>query len=210
MASELRRKREKEIKRANILKAARKLFFAKGFKAVTVDSIAKKADISKGAVYLHYKSKDEIYSQILLNDIDKFHQKFSDLFETGNTASEMLFRFSGIYVDFFLKDNELFLILMNFMLHDNHINLPEEIRDHIIKATNKTVDVVEKILQYGADNGEFSSAIKLRLNRNAIWGLLNGIISLYLFTGLESKREEIIRTTINESLQIFIKGLKSN
>lgn len=208
--SKLRREREKEIKRAVILKAARKLFFAKGFKSVTVESIAKKAELSKGAVYLHYKSKDEIYSQILLNDIDKFHQKFSDIFENGNTASEMLFRFSGIYVDFFLKDSELFRILMNFMLHDNHINIPDEIREQIIKATNKSVDIIEIMLQFGIANNEFSPAIKLRQNRNAIWGLLNGIISLHIFTGLESKREDIIRSTINESLQIFIKGLKGD
>jgi AcrR family transcriptional regulator len=205
----IRKKREKEMKKNAILKAARKLFFAKGFKSVTVDSIAKKAELSKGSVYLHYKSKDEIYSQILLSDIDKFQQRFSDLFENGSSAADMLLRYSCIYVDFFLKDNELFRILMNFMLHDNHINLPEEIRDHIIKATNKTVDIVEKILKCGADSGEFSPAIKLRLNRNAIWGLLNGIISLYLFTGLESKRENMIRSTINESLRIYIEGLKS-
>jgi len=209
MVFEKRRKREKENRKSTILKAARKLFFEKGFKSVTVESIAKKAELSKGAVYLYFKSKDEIYSQILLNDIDKFHEGVSGLLEGGGKASDMLFQLSSIYVDFFLKDRELFRILITFMLHANHSNLPDDLRNHIIKSTNKTVDVIEIILKYGIDSGEFPPSINIRLNRNALWGLLNGILSLYIFIGSESRREELIRSTIDTSLDIFIKGLKS-
>ena len=111
MIYEKRRIREKEIRKGAILKAARKLFFEKGFKSITVESIAKKAELSKGAVYLYSNSKDEIYSQILLNEIDEFQRKITDLFTGDERASEMLFRLSSIYVDFFLKDRELFRIL---------------------------------------------------------------------------------------------------
>ena len=208
MTVERRRKREKNIRKSIILKAARKLFFERGFKAVTVESIAKKAELSKGSVYLHFRSKDEIYSQILLDDIEKFHEYISDLFGYGNSASEMLFRLSGNYVDFFMKDRELFRILMTFMLHSNDRNLPEEIENHIIKTMNTTINIIEKVLQYGIENHEFPPTINLRQNRNAIWGLLNGVISLYLFTGLETKREDLIRSTVIASLQIFINGLK--
>ena len=209
MAFEKRREREKENRKSSILKAARKLFFEKGFKFVTVDSIAKKAELSKGAVYIYFKSEDEIYTQILLNDIDKFHIRVSGLLEGDGKASDMLMRLSSTYVDYFLKDRELFRILMTFMLHANHSNLPDDLQDHIIKSTNKTVDVIEKIFRYGIDSGEFSPSINVRQIRNALWGLLNGIVSLYIFIGSESRREELIRSTINTSLDIFIKGLKS-
>jgi len=202
--------REKEIKKNAILKAARKLFFAKGFKSVTIDSIAKRAELSKGSIYLHFKSKDEIYSQILLSDIDKFQKRVSDLLGNEKSASAMLLRLSGIYVDFFFKDRELFRILMTFMLNTNHRNLPQDIEQHIIKTMNRAIDIIDKILQYGIDNNEFSPEINLRQNRNAIWGLFNGIISLYLFSGSEAKREELIRSTIHSSLEIFIKGLKKS
>ncbi|MCX5847769.1 MAG: TetR/AcrR family transcriptional regulator [Deltaproteobacteria bacterium] len=207
---ERRRKREKNVRKGIILKSARRLFFEKGFKSVTVESIAKKAELSKGAVYLHFKSKDEIYTQILLDDIDKFHKRVSGLFGNGSSASAILVRLSDIYVDFFLKDKELFRILMTFMLNANHRNLPEEVENHIIKTTNKTIDIIEKILQYGIETHDFPPTINLRQNRNAIWGLLNGIISLYLFTGSESKREDLIRSTVQTSLEIFIRGLKAS
>ena len=209
MAFEKRRRREKESRKIAILKAARKLFFEKGFKSVTVESIARKAELSKGAVYLYFKSKDEIYSQILLNDIEKFHKKVTDLFENGEQASDMLFRLSSTYVDFFLRDRELFRILMTFMLHANHSTLPDDLQNHIIKSTNKAI-VMEKIFQYGIDRGEFLPSINVRQCRNALWGMLNGIISLYIFIGSESKRDDLIRSTVNTSLNTFIKGLKGS
>ncbi|MHB8769838.1 MAG: TetR/AcrR family transcriptional regulator [Syntrophales bacterium] len=209
MGLEERRKRERDNRRNAILKAARKLFFERGFKPVTVDSIARKAELSKGSIYLYFNSKEEIYTQILLSDIDKFHEHFTDLLESSASAADALLRFAGIYVDLFLSDRELFRILMTFMLHTSDMNLPEELNNHIIKATNRNISIIEEIFRYGIERGEFPPATNLRLNRNAIWGLLNGIISLHLFTGSESKRAEVIQGTLRVGLDIYIRGLKA-
>jgi AcrR family transcriptional regulator len=204
-----RRKRERENRKSAILKAARKLFFENGFRTVTIESIAKKAELSKGSIYLYFKSKEEIYTQILLSDIDKFHEHFTDFLRNPTNASEAIIRFAGIYVDLFLNDRELFRILMTFMLHTNAMNLPEDLNNHIIKSTNENISVIEEIFKYGIERGEFPPTINLRLSRNALWGLLNGIISLHLFTGIESRREEVIRSTIKAGLEIYIRGLKN-
>jgi len=204
---EERRKREKENRKNAILKAARKLFFEKGFKPVTVESIARKAELSKGSIYLYYNSKEEIYTQILLSDIDKFHERISDLLQNPSSASDVLLKLANIYVDFFLNDRELFRILMIFMLHTSDMNLPEDLNDHIIKSTNKTIGIIEQVFKYGVERGEFPETLNLRQNRNAVWGMLNGIISLHLFTGVEDKRAEVIHGTIKAGLEIFIRGL---
>jgi AcrR family transcriptional regulator len=204
---EERRKRERENRKIAILKAARKLFFEKGFRQVTVENIARKAEFSKGSIYLYFNSKEEIYSQILLNDIDKFHDRVADILQGPSSAYEALIRVAEIYVDFFLNDRELFRMLMNFMLHNNDMNLPEDINNHIIKTTNRTISIIEQVFKYGIEKGEFPPDINLRMNRNAIWGLLNGIISLHLFTGKESGRTEVIRSTIKSGLEIYIRGM---
>ena len=125
MGLEERRKREKEGKRRAILKAARKLFFESGFQFITVENIAKKAELSKGAVYLHFNSKEEIYAEILMNDIDKFNGTLSAIFEKDRSAAEMLRHFVEVYLNFFLNDRELFRILMTFMLQTDHLNFSE-------------------------------------------------------------------------------------
>ena len=50
---------------AAILDAARKLFAANGFDATSIDDIAAKAGVAKGAVYHHFESKEEIFTRVL-------------------------------------------------------------------------------------------------------------------------------------------------
>lgn len=208
MGIEVRRKRVRELKRQAILKAARKLFFDKGFKNVTVESIAKKADISKGAVYLHFKSKEEIYTQILLNDTERHNKLMSGIAKDGGSAFDCILRLTMSYVDFFMNDRELFRILMNYMLHTDHMNLPVELDKQIVNAVNRNIDTIAEVFKEGIANGEFPASMNTFENRNAIWGLLNGIISLHLFTGPESRREGRIRSTIERSMKIYLYGLK--
>jgi AcrR family transcriptional regulator len=50
---------------AAILEAARKLFATQGFEATSIDDIATRAGVAKGAVYHHFESKEEIFTRVL-------------------------------------------------------------------------------------------------------------------------------------------------
>jgi len=202
-----RREQEKDNRRKRILEAARALFFAKGFKNVTVDKIAKFSELGKGSIYLYFSSKEDIYAQILLNDIEAFNQQASALFSKKKTAADLLSEFSYFYANFFLNDPELFRILMTYMLQPDQMNLSEELNRQIIKANARSVG---KILQSGMQSKEFPVKINLKHTQCAIWGMLNGIISLHIFSGAEKKRRKRIRSTIKSTLEIFIKGLKQS
>ena len=209
MSSEERRKKEKENRKNSILKAARKLFFERGFKSVTVDLIAAKAEVSKGSIYLYFDSKEEIYTQILISANIERHKEVENFAKQEGTASELLLRFASDYVNFFLDNNELFRILMTFMLHADNMNLTDDQNTQLIHTTNENIRTISEILQKGVTSGEFVSNIDIRQIQNAIWGLLNGIISLYIYTGAPEKRAERIYVTIRDSLNVFIKGIKA-
>jgi AcrR family transcriptional regulator len=49
---------------AAILSAARQLFAARGFSATSIDDIAGRAGVAKGAVYHHFKSKEQIFARV--------------------------------------------------------------------------------------------------------------------------------------------------
>jgi len=203
-----RRVKEKDSRKKLILRSARSLFFKKGFNKVTVDEIAKSAELGKGSIYLYFDSKEEIYAQILLSDIDNFNRRVSVLLEKGSSATDLLTEFSYIYIDFFLNDGELFRILMAYMLQPAKMNLPEKLNAQILNANASSINVIGQILQLGVDAKEFSAEVNVKQNQNALWGLLNGIISLYIFSGAQTKRKERIYSTTNLALEIFIKGLK--
>jgi AcrR family transcriptional regulator len=209
LSSVERRKKEKENRKNAILKVARKLFFDKGFKSVTIDNIAAKAELSKGSIYLCFDSKEEIYVQVLIAENIERNKKTSDFVSKESSASELLLEFTSSYIDYFLSNNELFRILMTFMLHSDQMNLTEEQNNQLIRTTNENIRIISEIIQKGIDSGEFSPGINVRQVQNAIWGLLNGIISLYVFTGDRSKRVDRIHTMVRDSVNIFIKGLRS-
>ena len=56
-------------KKEEILKIALSEFAKNGYENTSLDSIAKKCGITKPAIYYHFKSKSELFSQIF---IDKF------------------------------------------------------------------------------------------------------------------------------------------
>jgi AcrR family transcriptional regulator len=208
LGSSEKRKKVKENKKNTILRAARKLFFDRGFKSVTVDSIAAKAGVSKGSIYLYFDSKEEIYAQVLITDNIELNKNIKIFSTKEAPAAELLLEFSQIYINYFLEHNELFRILMTFMLQTEQMNLTQEQNTELIRTTNENIKVISTIIQKGIDSGEFAPTIDIRQAQNAIWGLFNGIISLYLFMGNPAKRADRIHSMVKDSLNIFIKGLK--
>ncbi len=68
MTAELsRREREFLRREKDILAAALALFNRDDWQAVTVEQVAREADIGKGTVYKHFASKDEIYARLSLD-----------------------------------------------------------------------------------------------------------------------------------------------
>jgi len=204
-----KRKKGKENRKNTILRAARRLFFDRGFKSVTVDNIAAKSEVSKGSIYLCFESKDEIYAQILISDNIALYERIKNFSATEASAAQLLLEFARIYVDYFLNDNELFRILMTFMMQTGQMNLTEKQNNELIRSTNENIKIISEIIQKGIDSGEFAPISNIRQMQNAIWGMLNGVISLYLFTGNPTKRTERIHTTVRDSLNVFINGLKA-
>jgi hypothetical protein len=95
------------------------------------------------------------------------------------------------------------------MMQTGQMNLTEKQNNELIRSTNQNIIIISEIIQKGIDSGEFSPIDNIMQMQNAIWGMLNGVISLYLFTGNPIKRTERIHSTVRNSLNIFIEGLKA-
>lgn len=60
-----RKRQEREARRHRIQDAARPVFFERGFARTSIEDIAKHAQLSVGAIYLYFKSKEDLYLSIL-------------------------------------------------------------------------------------------------------------------------------------------------
>lgn len=70
-----RRKREREERRERIVEAAEKVFLAKGVDAATMEGVAREAELSKGALYLYFDSKDALYLAIATRALSDIRER---------------------------------------------------------------------------------------------------------------------------------------
>lgn len=69
-------KSDNKEREERILDAAAELFVHYGYDKTTVSDIARQAGVSKGAIYLHFKSKDELFEALLLRELRAYHERW--------------------------------------------------------------------------------------------------------------------------------------
>ncbi len=60
---------QKEVRYAEIIAAAKRLYEEMGYEEITLAAIAREADFTRSNLYKYYSSKDEIFLEILMTDI---------------------------------------------------------------------------------------------------------------------------------------------
>jgi TetR/AcrR family acrAB operon transcriptional repressor len=85
-------KSDNDEREQRILDAAADLFVHYGYDKTTVDDIAREAGVSKGAIYLHFKSKDDLFEGLLIRELMAYQTKWLELIEAdpkGGTIGGM-------------------------------------------------------------------------------------------------------------------------
>ena len=60
---------ERQARAVRILDVAAELLLRHGYRRVTIDDIARRADVGKGTVYLHWKTRDELFGTVFEREV---------------------------------------------------------------------------------------------------------------------------------------------
>lgn len=85
-------KSDNDAREQRILDAAADLFVHYGYDKTTVSDIAREAGISKGAIYLHFESKDALFEGLFIREMTTYSLKWLDAIEAdpkGGTIGGM-------------------------------------------------------------------------------------------------------------------------
>lgn len=86
-------KSEIDEREQRILNAAAELFTHYGFDKTTVSDIARTAGISKGAIYLHFESKDTLLEALVIRELKSYSEKWLAMLETDPNGGTI----AGLY-----------------------------------------------------------------------------------------------------------------
>lgn len=100
MGTRDRKEREKENLRKLILKAAREIFFEKGYEQTSIRNIADRIEYSPSTLYLYYKDKDSIFVALQEEGFKLFGDQMNVLIQAIRDPFERLKAIGWAYMNF--------------------------------------------------------------------------------------------------------------
>jgi AcrR family transcriptional regulator len=79
-----RKQQERQARRRRIQRAAREVFAEKGYARTSIEQVAKQAGLSVGAIYLYFRSKEDLYVSLLEETYEVFEAELRQLRTRGD------------------------------------------------------------------------------------------------------------------------------
>jgi TetR/AcrR family transcriptional regulator len=206
-----RKEREKEQRRNDIIDAAEKIFFSKGIDNATMDEIAEQAELSKGTLYLYFKSKEELLFAIDLRAMKILLSMFKKIVSNEKNAIENLVEIGRAYVRFSKEYEHYFETLLHFEGNEN-FNLGHDMYAQMCQQGEDPMGFLIGMLRKGVDDGTVRPDIPPGILAHCLWSQTTGVLKLTktkdFHIDLKNHSEDEI---INAHLEIIYHGiLKKN
>ncbi|MFA5848501.1 MAG: TetR/AcrR family transcriptional regulator [Bacteroidales bacterium] len=155
----------KESKEHIIIVASR-LFMQKSYKEVTMSEIVKETGLSKGAFYYYFKSKEELFSEVLtyffLNVTELTYDKYSSesLHQFYHDVAKGINSLTGFYIEKFKGSIEVGELSINyFTLMFDAIKLFPELRLKIVDLLKNENKKWREVIGTAREKGEIKSVM---------------------------------------------------
>ena len=182
----------KEEAKNRILSAANQVFAEKGYRQATMDDVAKKIGVSKGALYLYFASKEELFEEICRTEPlalrDILYSSFSESKNPLESASDFFEKMVSRY-----GSNPA----LSFEIFSEASHNP--VLKRVLKKTqDEYANTLASFLEQIRKTGHLGEGLNLRPLTYALIGLWNGIETL-MVSGLP----------VSEAKQAWLEGFKA-
>jgi TetR/AcrR family transcriptional regulator len=171
-----RKDREKEQRREEILNAAQAIFFAKGLQTTTMDEIAERAELSKGTLYLYFRSKEDLYLAVLLRGTEIMYHMFLDMAQKPIPILHRLKGLAEAYFHFYRSYPDYFRMLDFFETPHFHKQVSEEMHQQCSRANQRMWDLAGSLIREGQEQGMIHPQIAAAEAAVMVWACANGVI----------------------------------
>ena len=189
-----RRRREREVRRELAMDAAMSIYEEEGYHAITMEKIAERAELSRAALYLYFKSKEEILVSAIVAHSDYFAEMLNEVYANReSTQDQLLEKLWESFQKFYEKDPATFTAWQYFHQSDVIWNLSTELRDILHEAGAKVVALQHKIVEYAVAEKLFIECDPRTLSE-VIWSSFLGIIYIEQSKRVLSRKSHLERT----------------
>lgn len=188
-------------RKSQIINAAEDVFTKKGFNEARMDDIANETGLSKGTLYLYFKSKDDLIIAILDRMFQLEFKQLQNLNQTEMSATDAIWKISELLTKDILGMLRLIPIVYQFLaLAFRNKYVQKALKKYI----NQYLDILTPIVQRGIDLGEFRK-VDAREVAVAIGALIEGTLLLWVY----DKTAVDPQYHIKSGLKLLLEGVQA-
>ena len=161
--------------RQEILRTAARLFQQQGYDATSMNDVAAALKLSKGGLYHHFQSKDEILFNLMDHAMEITQQRVMVPVRAISDPEEALRTLIHLHIEVVLnwRDREV-----TVMLHENH-PLPPNLRRRINSRKKDYIHFVETLIAEVQKKRQSRGTVTPRAAAFALLGMINWIYQWY-------------------------------
>jgi len=164
-------------RKSQILNAAEGIFTKKGFDEARMDDIAVKTGLSKGTLYLYFKSKDDLIIAILDRIFQREFRQLENLQQGELSATETIWKLTEMLTKDIMGILRLVPIVYEFLaLAFRNKYVQQALKKYI----NRYLDILVPIIEHGIEAGEFR-ALDAREVAVAMGAMIEGTLLLWVY-----------------------------
>jgi AcrR family transcriptional regulator len=188
----------REEAKNRIVESAMQVFSEKGYHQSTMEDVAKQVGVSKGALYLYFKSKEELFNEICRADLASLSQELGDSFKKGDflESSRRFFERTS------QSSRNLGFRIEAFAEVGRNPTLRKILLEHNLKAFATVMSFLEERQKEARKADPTLKQADLRPLARALMALYDGL-NIHLILGVE---ESELRDAWTESLKAMFAG----
>lgn len=171
-----RKGREKEHRREEIIDAAQKIFFQKGLLITTMDEIAEAAELSKGTLYLYYRSKEDLYLAVMMRGMNILYDMLSASLSSTQPTLKNLAGLGEAYYQYFKQQRNYYRMSQFFENPQFHKQVSPEMLETCSTGNRKIWTLVVDLIERGIDEGVIQRDIDPKQAAVILWSTSNGLM----------------------------------
>lgn len=190
-----RYQRRKEDRPQEITEAALQAFAEKGYAATRVEEVAKRAGVSKGLLYLYFKTKEELFKAVVKSVVVRRVDQLIGSIESTDLSSEDFIR--GPLTSFLKQvPGSPVAIVIRLLISEGprHPDLVDYYYDNVV---SKGLAAITGFVERGVDRGEFRKSVVTELPQLFLAPVMLSIIWSIIFKTRELDTDKLIETQID-------------
>jgi AcrR family transcriptional regulator len=202
-----RKAQERQARRRRIQEAARTVFTERGYAGASIELIARAAQLSVGAIYLYFRSKEDLYVSLIEDTLVAFDAELAQVRERTDISNRLRESW-GILVRWAEKDPEGPRILRLLAQPAIRPQLSDDVVSAVSTGIGRVQDHIGACVADGIHAGHYR-AVNPRDIADLAWSVLLGSLDaaeMHTNIGLGN---EALATRTDRALQLIENALAS-